>query len=103
MRRKFAAWQWPSLARPDARERAPERRAGLMRREYWGCRKWCSLKANPGIDDDVNHVGENIADEHQHAIDYQNAEGDRIVALQDRGVAEVAHAVDVEDFFDQER
>src|SRR5262245_10235197 len=86
-----------------SRENVRAGRAGLTGRAYWGCRELCSLKSDPGVDDDVDHVGEDIADEHQHAVNDQDAEGDRIIALQDRRVAEVAHAVDIENFFDQER
>ena len=31
----------------------------------------------------------------------ENSERDRIVALKDRGVSEIAHTIDVEDLFDQ--
>ena len=32
-----------------------------------------SFESNPGIDNDVDHVGKDIADQQQHAVDHQNA------------------------------
>src|SRR4051812_33130377 len=62
-----------------------------------------SFEPDAGIDDGINYVRDDVAYEHKQAPDDENAKGDRVVALENRLIAEVAHSVDVEDFFYEER
>jgi hypothetical protein len=55
------------------------------------------------IDDRDADVGENVADEEQQRRDDEDPEHDRIVARDERFVAEQPESVDVVDALDQER
>src|SRR4051794_28681313 len=88
----------PSSLRAASTPRDPAARARALVRA-----RDRSLKPDTRIDHRVDDVRQDVADEHQQAVDHQDAKCDGVVALQDRRVAQVAHAVDVEYALDEER
>ena len=62
-----------------------------------------SSEPDPGIYDDVNHIGKYISHKQEQTRDDQYPEGHGVIALQNRGVAEIAHPIDIEHLLDQKR
>ena len=57
-----------------------------LRRRFLKMDRAGSLEADARIDQRKDDVGQDVADQHQHAANDQNAERHRVVTLQNRGV-----------------